>query len=360
MKLGIKKILTGLAAAVAMTAAASTAYGATTISSLRVTVDDVLEEGTLVEPSISVSPSSCQLTDISWSKDVEDWKPGKTVFGYLTITTDGSREFESTYKSSKCTVSGADFRSAKADSDDPTVLTVTIRYTPVVQLGMTSEAGWSDLNKTRANWKKVQYATAYDLRLYQDGALIQTLEVTTTTADLSSYITSGGNYYYEVRAKGATSSEREYLITGEYVPSEDVLTVSEDEMGDITGSWKNYTEGRKYQMEDGTYPASQWLMILGSLYYFDSDGYVVTGWFQDPDTGSWYYMDDQGEMTLAQWLELDGSWYYFDENGVMATGWIEDVPGEWYYLNEDGTMAVDTVIDGIYQIGSDGKYVAAS
>ena len=44
----------------------------------------------------------------------------------------------------------------------------------------------------------------------------------------------------------------------------------------------------------------------------------------------------------------------------MVTGWIQFTPGEWYYLNPDGSMAVNTVIDGIYQIGSDGKYIAAS
>ena len=245
MRRGIRSLLTGVAAAMALTAAAFTAYGASTISSLRITVEDSLEEGTILEPSISVSPSSCQLSDISWSKDVEDWKPGKTVFGYLTITADDGREFESSYKSSKCTVSGADFRSAKSEEDDPSTLQVTIRYTPVVQLGMTEEAGWSDLNKTRASWKKVEYASVYELRLYQDGSLIKTLEVSGTTVDLSSYITSGGDYYYEVRAKGDSASEREYLLTGEYVPSEDVLTVSEEEMGEVDGSWKNYQEGRK-------------------------------------------------------------------------------------------------------------------
>ena len=225
---------------------------------------------------------------------------------------------------------------------------------------MTEEAGWSDLNKTRASWKKVEYASVYELRLYQDGSLIKTLEVSGTTVDLSSYITSGGDYYYEVRAKGDSASEREYLLTGEYVPSEDVLTVSEEEMGEVDGSWKNYQEGRKYQKADGTYPASQWLMIMGQWYYFNADGYAVTGWFQDPETGSWYYMNEQGEMTISQWLQVNGLWYYFNESGIMVTGWIQFTPGEWYYLNPDGSMAVNTVIDGIYQIGSDGKYIAAS
>ncbi len=359
MKRGIRRLLTGVMTAAALTAAAFTAYGASTVSSLRITVKDSLEEGNMTEPEISVSPSSCQLSDISWSKAVEDWKPGKTIFGYLTITADDGREFERSYRSSKCTVSGADFRSAESDEDDPSTLKVTIRYAPVVQLGMTEEAGWSDLNKTRASWKKVDYATAYELRLYQDGSLIKTLEVSTTTADLSEYITSGGDYYYEVRAKAKTSSERDYLLTGEYVPSEDVLTVSEAEMGEVDGSWKNFQEGRRYQKGDGTYASSGWLMIMGEWYYFNAEGYLAVGWLQDPETGAWYYMDEQGKMTVSQWLQVGGAWYFFNQDGTMATGWIQTVPGEWYYLNPDGSMAVNTVIDGIYQIGSDGKYIAA-
>ena len=71
-------------------------------------------------------------------------------------------------------------------------------------------------------------------------------------------------------------------------------------------------------------------------------------------------MNEQGEMTISQWLQVNGLWYYFNESGIMVTGWIQFTPGEWYYLNPDGSMAVNTVIDGIYQIGSDGKYIAAS
>ena len=61
MKRGIRRLLTGVMTAAALTAAAFTAYGASTVSSLRITVKDSLEEGNMTEPEISVSPSSCQL-----------------------------------------------------------------------------------------------------------------------------------------------------------------------------------------------------------------------------------------------------------------------------------------------------------
>ncbi|MDO5417380.1 MAG: N-acetylmuramoyl-L-alanine amidase family protein [Lachnospiraceae bacterium] len=354
----IRQMLVGAAAALACSAMAMTAYGASTIGSLSITVDGENQEGTLTEPSVAVSPSSCELSDISWSKEVEDWKPGKMVYGYLTITADDGREFESSYSGSKCSVKGADFRSASADEGDPATLEVTIKYTPKITLGMPEEAGWSDSTKTRASWKKVPYATAYDFRLYQDGTLVKTLEVTGTSVDVSSYIKGEGDYDYEVRAKGKTASERKYLLTGQYMASGDTLTMDTEELGDIGGRWSNYQEGRKYRTGDGVYPASQWMMIMGEWYYFNLDGFAATGWHHDEASGLWYYLNEQGVMQTG-WVQVNQVWYYLNEQGVMQTGWIQTNPGEWYYMNPDGSMAVNTVIDGKYTIDSNGRYTAA-
>ena len=41
----------------------------------------------------------------------------------------------------------------------------------------------------------------------------------------------------------------------------------------------------------------------------------------------------------------------------LGTGWKEEDPGIWYYLNPDGSMAVNTVIDGLYSINSEGQWI---
>lgn len=359
MKFGWKKTLVGLMAGLAVVGAAFTVYGAVSISNLSISVKGATEEGVIHEPEISVSPSSCEISEISWSKPVEDWKPGKAVFATLTITAAGDREFEKSYKSNKCSVTGADFRSASADKEDPSVLEVSIRYMPTVKLGTTEEAGWSDEKKTRASWKKVPYATMYEVRIYQDDTWVSTIETQGTSVDLSSKIKSEGDYYYEVRAKGKTVEERKYIITGEYVTSEDSLTMDSQELGEIGGNWQNYQEGRKYRLADGSSPVSQWLLIMGKWYYFNEHGFTVVGWFQDAATGIWYFMDDWGSLVTG-WKEVQGVWYYFNQDGQMQTGWLQPTPGEWYYLNPDGSMAVNTVIDGIYIIGSDGRMVSGN
>lgn len=357
MKFGWKKALVGAVAALAVLGTVFTAYGAAKVSNLSISVKDSEEEGVLAEPVISVSPSSCELSQVQWSKDVEDWKPGKTVFGTLTITAASDREFESSYTGNKCSVSGADFRGASAAQGDAGVLEVRIRYTPKVKLGVTEEAGWSDANKTRASWKKVPYATQYEVRLYQDDTWVKTLETSATSIDLGSYIKSEGDYYYAVRAKGKTTEERKYLITGEYVNSEDTLTMDSEELGDIGGSWHNDQKGRRYRLAAGGSPSAQWLLVMGEWYYFDEEGYVVTGWFEDKEKNAWYFMDDQGKMTVG-WKEIQGLWYYFHTDGQMQTGWVQATPGEWYYLNPDGSMAVDKEVEG-YTLGVDGRMLGS-
>lgn len=348
------KFLVGVCAALFCAASAVTAFGASTVGNLAITVKEGESEGTLAEPVIRVSPSSCVLAEVSWSKPVEEWKPGKLVYGYLTITADEGRVFEQNYSSSKCSVSGADFRSAFAEGEDKGTLKVTIRYIPVLKLGMTEEAGWSDARKTKAKWKKVPYATQYELRLYQDDVWVKTVETTATAIDLSPYLKEEGSYFYEVRAKGKTAEEGKYLLAGEYVPSSDVLMMDAEELGAIGGTWRHYQEGKKYQEEDGSFSTGQWKLILRKWYYFDENGYAVTGWFQDEASGHWYHMDEQGELETG-WKKLDQDWYYFRPEGQMATGWIQDGPNQWYYLNPDGSMAVDTVVEGKYSVGSDGK-----
>lgn len=49
-------------------------------------------------------------------------------------------------------------------------------------------------------------------------------------------------------------------------------------------------------------------------------------------------------------------WYYFNTDGYAVTGWNR-IGGAWYYKYQDGSMAADTTtVDG-YWVGSDGVWV---
>ena len=52
---------------------------------------------------------------------------------------------------------------------------------------------------------------------------------------------------------------------------------------------------------------------------------MVTGWFQDPADGNWYYLHDISDGGLGRmytgWHRIGGSWYAFGPSGRMLTGW---------------------------------------
>ena len=131
-------------------------------------------------------------------------------------------------------------------------------------------------------------------------------------------------------------------------------------------NWQRDAKGWWILNPDGTYPKAQWLWINNRWYYFNQEGYMLTGWLFY--NNAWYYFEEkegseQGKMSLG-WKEIRGFWYYFceeagAENGKMRTGW-QEVKGKWYYLNpedsaENGKMLFNTKVDG-YTLGADGAW----
>ena len=107
-------------------------------------------------------------------------------------------------------------------------------------------------------------------------------------------------------------------------------------------SWQRDNKGWWIKNSDGSYPRNEWKLVNNSWYFFDSQGYMFTGWLNS--NGSWYYMNtDEGS-----------------NNGKMVTGW-RAVSGKWYYLStatdgSRGKMLLNTTIDG-YRLGADGAWV---
>ena len=127
-----------------------------------------------------------------------------------------------------------------------------------------------------------------------------------------------------------------------------------DETG--RGAWMRDPTGWWWRRVDGSYPASQWVRIGGSRYYFYDSGYMATGWFRDG--ADWFFLAPSGAL-VGGWLKDGGSWYYLDPaTGVMRTG-LTAVDGTWYYLGSSGAMRTgwEHLFDGWHFFASNGAQI---
>ena len=138
--------------------------------------------------------------------------------------------------------------------------------------------------------------------------------------------------------------------------------------------WVNTADGWKWQLEDGSFAASQSVVIGDATYRFNADGIMVTGWDQQDgkwshytsygartngwfeEGGHWYYFDPSTGVMKIWWAQIDGHWYNFGLDGRMVTGW-KNLDGHWYRFGTDGHMATGWQRIGLswYYFGTDGQ-----
>lgn len=99
--------------------------------------------------------------------------------------------------------------------------------------------------------------------------------------------------------------------------------------------------------------ATGWYKVGDYWYYFDSNGTMKTGWFQDTN-GKWYYLDDSGHM-LTGWQKIDSKNYCLADDGSLYVscttpdGYIVDSKGIWQdsLLSDSGAKFV-----GSWEVGT--------
>ena len=152
-------------------------------------------------------------------------------------------------------------------------------------------------------------------------------------------------------ATDSSASGQERGAQASSVTTEAPTMTAPDETG--RGAWVRDSIGWWWRRADGTYPASQWVAIGGSRYYFNANGYMATGWVRDGN--DWFYLASSGTL-LGGWVNDGGSWYYLDPtSGVMHTG-MTGVDGTWYYMDSSGAMRTGWVslADGWHYFASSG------
>ena len=150
-------------------------------------------------------------------------------------------------------------------------------------------------------------------------------------------------------APGASGEDR--ASNASSVTEEPPTMSAPDETG--RGTWIRDSIGWWWRRADGTYPASQWVRIGGSRYYFYDSGYMATGWLRNG--ADWFFLAPSGALT-GGWVRDGGQWYYLDPaSGVMRTG-LTPVDGTWYYLGSSGAMRTgwERLADGWHFFASNG------
>ncbi|WP_175494568.1 hypothetical protein [Oribacterium sp. WCC10] len=160
-----------------------------------------------------------------------------------------------------------------------------------------------------------------------------------------------------------------------------------------TGNW--YKEGNYwyFKTSSGNLVKDDWIIWKNAYYRFDSDGKMITG-FYNKNENTTYYLSNSGAMKTG-WVLVNNTWYYmnpepgeyyglmyrgtvvnigeksyfFDADGRMRTGWIiiRDQNGidQYYYFypkttetgENYGHMAKSTTVLGGYTIAGDGHWV---
>ncbi|MBE5981193.1 MAG: hypothetical protein E7249_19020 [Paenibacillaceae bacterium] len=166
-------------------------------------------------------------------------------------------------------------------------------------------------------------------------------------------------YYAADRYGNEKEFTDDFTVTVKELPQDD----SDDDDREITepgkrtggdddhyypGNWQSDENGWKIIGKDGSRPVNRW---------------VYTDW---KGTNDWYFFDDNGYMVTG-WFEYKGSVYYLNpvsdgKKGSMYTGW-NMIDGKWYYFSEaadvtKGSMLKDTVTPDGHRVGPNGERIS--
>lgn len=84
--------------------------------------------------------------------------------------------------------------------------------------------------------------------------------------------------------------------------------------------WQEELDGWRYRNSDGSYAKGCFGAVEDIWYYFDAEGYMVTGWQQVGD--DWYYFEKDGHMVIGP-AYIAQTYYYFESSGKLNESFYE-------------------------------------
>lgn len=96
--------------------------------------------------------------------------------------------------------------------------------------------------------------------------------------------------------------------------------MAQTKSGINTFGWQQELDGWRYRNSDGSYAKGCFGAVEDIWYYFDSEGYMVTGWQQVGD--DWYYFEKDGHMVTGP-AYIAQTYYYFEASGKLNESFYE-------------------------------------
>ena len=157
-----------------------------------------------------------------------------------------------------------------------------------------SNAVWDTASEGTATWGDVTSAKYFQVQLYKDGSIVtppdgsnSIVSVYGTSYDFSSWVSAGSNYTFKVRSvKSSNNAKSKWVTSNSWTPG----STSDNGGNTVSEGWQKAADGIRWwwQNADGSYPASQWKDVSGKWYYFDAEGYMLTGWIKVGGAGTFH------------------------------------------------------------------------
>lgn len=155
----------------------------------------------------------------------------------------------------------------------------------------------------------------------------------------------GYTFYFDPKENGKAATG---LIP---IPVSEIRKLNGDKNTDYTESSKDSRMAffdSAFRMVKG-----QQAQIGTDYYYFNKDGYMVTGWKNIREKGKKIrtYFNSDGKRA-KEMTQISGKWYYFDPgNGEMAKDGLKKIGNDYYYFEKDGKR-----FDGEKKVNNDWYY----
>ena len=216
-----------------------------------------------------------------------------------------------------------------------------------------SNASWdAGADLAVATWDESEDKTSYKVQLYKGSKKIDSLiTVQSPRYDFSKKVANNGvgSYTFTVYPSKGNKTDNTLRSDALYVDSNMISTFKKDNNIGQSSSSSSGASGNKasspvvgwfktgdkwqYREKGADVTRSAWKLIDNKWYYFDANGYMLTGWVELKE--GFYLLGEKGDM-LTGWQNLDNKWFYFDKSsGLMLTntttpdGYKVDASGAW-------------------------------